>query len=590
MVIVPCVSCAQSENEASAGSMAGNEMPGGGQPPAGDPPSGAPGGGPGADSSSVSWSGATTITSRKTETGKTYSSTTASQNALLIDTSEDVTITDATVTKTGGTSASDNESFYGTNSGIMVKGGSTTTIKNATITTDAAGANGVFSYGGNAQTNATSGDGTTVNISDSTIKTTGDGSGGIMTTGYGTTNATNLTITTEGQSSAAIRSDRGGGTVNVDGGSYTTSGVGSPAIYATATITVENAKLKSTASQAVVNEGGNKVILKNCTVNAANKKLNSQDYFNNSIFLYQSMSGDASDGASVFKMTGGTLNNSIGHVFHVTNTSAAITLEGVTINNTDSENVLLSVCDDAWSGLSNKATVNANDQTLEGKMLVGSNSVLNLNLSGTSVWKGTTSGKITSHKDSSTVSSSLGEVNITLADDALIVLTEDTTVTSISGTGKINYNGHKLTVGSKTYTSGNPGVSTITETTETASSRDNTVSESSSETSEQTSASKTQTMTVSTASAKTYKANKLKKASKSFKALTVKNAKGKVTYKVTGSSKSKKYLKFNSKTGKVTVKKGTPKGTYKLKIKVTASGNQTYKSGSKTVTVKVTVK
>ena len=61
-------------------------------------------------------------------------------------------------------------------------------------------------------------------------------------------------------------------------------------------------------------------------------------------------------------------------------------------------------------------------------------------------------------------------------------MTEDTTVTSISGTGKINYNGHKLTVGSKTYTSGNPGVSTITETTETASSRDNTVSESGSKT------------------------------------------------------------------------------------------------------------
>ena len=52
-----------------------------------------------------------------------------------------------------------------------------------------------------------------------TITTTADNSGGIQTTGGGTTNAENLTITTSGNSSAAIRSDRGGGTVNVTGGS-----------------------------------------------------------------------------------------------------------------------------------------------------------------------------------------------------------------------------------------------------------------------------------------------------------------------------------------------------------------------------------
>lgn len=255
--------------------------------------------------------------------------------------------------------------------------------------------------------------------------------------------------------------------MNVNGGKYTTAGIGSPAVYATATINVKNAVLRSTASQGIVNEGGNTVVLKNCTVDASNKKLNSQDYFKNAVFLYQSMSGDASEGASVFKMTGGTLKSSVGHVFHVTNTSADITLKGVDIKNSDKENVLISVCDDAWKGLKNSATLNAKDQKLKGKLLVGSNSTLVLNLSGSSSWTGTTSGKIKSHKDSSTVSSKLGKVNIKLSDDALIVLTADTTVTSISGKGRINYNGHKLTVGGKTYTSGSPGVSTIKETTAT---------------------------------------------------------------------------------------------------------------------------
>ena len=410
-----------------------------------DPPA-APGGSSSSSDSSVTWSGATEITAAGTYANGTYSSTTASQNALLVNTSGAVTLTGPTVTKTGGTSAGDDESFYGINSGIMCKGGGTTTITGATINTAAPGANAVFSYGGNATTNATSGDGTTVVISDSAITTTGNGSGGIMTTGYGTTKASNLTIKTSGDSSAAIRSDRGGGVVTVDGGTYETSGTGSPAVYATATITVSNATLKSTASQGVVNEGGNTVVLNNCTVNAGNSTLGSQDNFKNGIFLYQSMSGDSSDGASVLTMSGGTINNSCGHVFHVTNTSASVTLSKVTINNTDSEGVFLSVCDDAWSGLSNVATVNAEDQTISGNMLVGSDSTLNLNLKGNSVWTGAVSGSITSHRDSSAISSSVGTVNVTIESGSTWTLTADTTVTSLTNNGTVNTNGHTLTV------------------------------------------------------------------------------------------------------------------------------------------------
>ena len=52
-----------------------------------------------------------------------------------------------------------------------------------------------------------------MNISDSIITTTADNSCGIQTTGGATTNAENLTVNTSGNSSAAIRSDRGDGTV-----------------------------------------------------------------------------------------------------------------------------------------------------------------------------------------------------------------------------------------------------------------------------------------------------------------------------------------------------------------------------------------
>ncbi|MBQ9708233.1 MAG: hypothetical protein IJV66_03515, partial [Firmicutes bacterium] len=94
-----------------------------------------------------------------------------------------------------------------------------------------------------------------------------------------------------------------------------------------------------------------------------------------------------------------------------------------------------------------------------------------------------------------------------------------------------------------------------------------------------------------TAKTKNLKVKKLKKKAVTYKPITVKNAKGKVTYKVvSGNKKSKKALKLNKKTGKITVKKKTKKGTYSIKVKVTAAGNSTYKAASKTVTVKVKVK
>lgn len=123
----------------------------------------------------------------------------------------------------------------------------------------------------------------------------------------------------------------------------------------------------------------------------------------------------------------------------------------------------------------NIVTLNAEDQTLEGLILVGSDSTANINLSGTSVWTGSFSGEITAHRDSSTISSTVGTVNVTLSDTACWVLDADCTVTSISGTGTIDYNGHTLTVGSTEYSSGCPGVSTITEVTDTDTETDTTV-------------------------------------------------------------------------------------------------------------------
>lgn len=406
---------------------------------------GSHGGTPGGSGSSVVYAGAKEITSEASESGQIYASATSDESALLVSTSEAVSLSDPTVTKTGDSDGGDNCNFYGQNAAVLVKGGSTTTITGGTITSDAKGANGVFSYGGNGGRNSVSGDGTKVIITDTVITTTGSGSGGIMTTGGGITEACNLTVVTSGGSSAPIRTDRGGGTVIVDGGTYTSNGLGSPAIYSTADITVKNATLVSNLSEGVCIEGKNTITLTDCKLTASNTRRNGNAKLLDTIMIYQSMSGDADSGTSVFTMSGGTLTSNSGHVFHVTNTSAVINLDNVTIVNNDAGGILLSVCDDGWSGSSNIATVNASGQILEGTILVGSDSTLSLNLAGGSVFKGTFSGSIVD-ASGSTASTSIGTVNVTIGAGCSWTLTADTYITSFMNNGNLDSNGYTLYV------------------------------------------------------------------------------------------------------------------------------------------------
>lgn len=93
-----------------------------------------------------------------------------------------------------------------------------------------------------------------------------------------------------------------------------------------------------------------------------------------------------------------------------------------------------------------------------------------------------------------------------------------------------------------------------------------------------------------------YKSLKKKsKAVKRAKIIKIKNAKGKLSYKLAAAKKGKKSVKkmfrISKKTGKLVIKKGLKKGTYKVKVKVKASGNANYKaSGWKSVIFKIKVK
>ena len=104
----------------------------------------------------------------------------------------------------------------------------------------------------------------------------------------------------------------------------------------------------------------------------------------------------------------------------------------LTLINEDEEGVLLSVCDDGWSGAGNVAALNAQNQALEGYLLVGSNSVLTLNLAEGSSFLGTVSGVITNAKGD-VISTEVGQVHVTMDESSTWTLTGDAYITSFSG-------------------------------------------------------------------------------------------------------------------------------------------------------------
>ena len=350
-----------------------------GQPPARpDGENGFSGGMPGGNGGSgapTEYAAASTVTGDSQ--GASYSSEADSENAVLVS-GDTVTLSGATVTKTGS-SDGDSADFYGINATILAKDGATLTVEDSTITSDGAHANGIFSYGA----------GTTVNVSNTSIVTSGSNSGGLMTTGGGTMNAVNVTAVTSGNSSAAIRSDRGGGTVNVTGGDYATSGTGSPAIYSTAEITVTGATLSASSSEAVVIEGGNSVTLTDSTLTGCNSTLNGQSTQKTNVLIYQSMSGDASEGSSFFTMTGGSMTAETGSMFHVTNVTTTITLENVSFIYAEDSSVFLDASADSWGNSGSNGghvTLNLVSQAISGAILCDSDSSVAVVMDSGSSW------------------------------------------------------------------------------------------------------------------------------------------------------------------------------------------------------------
>ena len=385
-------------------------------------------GGPGGQASGVdSYDAANEYSSDETVSDTSLESTGTDENAALVSNGAEVTFNNDAISRTSSDSqGGDNSSFYGVGAAVLATDGNAY-VKDSTVNTDSKGGAGLFAYG----------DGT-VYAADTNITTQQDTSGGIHAAGGGTLYAWDLNVETNGESSAAIRSDRGGGKMVVDGGTYTSNGVGSPAVYCTADIAVNNAELTANGSEAVCIEGLNSLRLYNSNL-TGNMSDDDQNDTTWTVILYQSMSGDSEVGNSTFQMDGGTITSQNGGLFYTTNTECTIALKDVDITyNDDSEFFLQCTGNNNQRGWGQSGangsdcSFTADSQDMKGNVIWDSISDLDFYMTNGSTLEG-------AFVNDETYAGSGGDgyCNVVIDKESTWTVTGDSTITSMSNAGTI---------------------------------------------------------------------------------------------------------------------------------------------------------
>ena len=416
-----------------------------GQPPVGAPngmpPSGAPNGVPpeempngGSNSMAPqpevnpnTFTGTAIVTENKSIAHESMTNTTADQNAFIGKNKAVIDIENSVFDKTGNTTSDDNSNFRGQNAVVLGIDGSQINIKGSNITSNSKGSNAVFATG----------EGTVINVENTNIHTKSDSSRGLDATYKGTVNGKNLTITTEGAHSATLATDRGEGTITAEAAKLTTSGEGSPVIYSTGNIMVNNVNGIANNSEIGVVEGKNSITLTNSNVTG---------YKDNGFMLYQSFSGDAESGIARLKAENNTLTtHATGAFLYVNNTTAEVDLSNNAISMPNTSALVKASADSRWGKTGENGghlTLCTSNQELSGNIMADSISTIALDMTNGSSLVGAVNTDNTAK-----------EVTVKLSKDSNWILTGDSYVKSLSNedtTGSnIQLHGYKLVVADK---------------------------------------------------------------------------------------------------------------------------------------------
>ncbi len=434
-----------------------------GEPPSGEAPNGeAPSGqgSGGANTQSFDYSGSysgTLAADGKTQESidESISSTDADKNAVIAQNGAQLTVSGASITKSGDDTNGDNCNFYGLNSSVTAVGENTLIkISDSAIASTAEGSNGIFAT-----------DNATVYANNCNISTTTGGNArGLDVTYGGTIIANAMTISTEKDHCAAVASDRGGGSVSVSNSTLSTAGAGSPLVYSTGDLELDNVTGTASGSQICGMEGKNVIRINGSTLESTNNAVSGSDPIKNGVIIYQSTSGDADTSASTqadFELSDSTLKSSItgGAMFYVTNTDANIVLQSSTLDFDSSKAELLHAAGNSSSagwGTSGKnagnATLTAIDQELSGNVYADSISEATVYLTDGSTWTGAVASEnstddgteaapknVTVNVDSSStwvVSGDTTVGNLNVADGGKVVDSSGKTATIVNAKGK----------------------------------------------------------------------------------------------------------------------------------------------------------
>lgn len=409
--------------------------------PNGNPPSGTPNGMPptamqnGAPNGMApqvevdpsTFKGTTIVTENKSIAHESMTNTTANQNAFIGKNKAVIDIENSVFDKTGDTTSDDNSNFRGQNAVVLGIEGSQINIKGSNITSNSKGSNAVFATG----------EGSVINVENTNIHTKSDSSRGLDATYKGTVNGKNLTITTEGAHSATLATDRGEGTITAEAAKLTTSGEGSPVIYSTGNIIVNNVNGIANNSEIGVIEGKNSITLTNSNVTG---------YKDNGFMLYQSFSGDAESGIARLKAENNTLTtHATGAFLYVNNTTAEVDLSNNVISIPNTSTLVKAAADSRWGKTGENGghlTLRTSNQELSGNIMADSISTIALDMTNGSSLVGAVN-----------TDNAAKEVTVKLSKDSNWILTGDSYVKSLNNedtTGSnIHLNGYKLVVADK---------------------------------------------------------------------------------------------------------------------------------------------
>lgn len=402
--------------------------PDGGKP--GEQPPAKPGG---ADTMEYDYtgelSGAVTADGEEvTRDGETISTETVDQNVGLAQNGGSLTLTDATLDKSGSDTNGDNCNFYGINSILLsVNDDSVIKVADSKLTADSTGSNAIFAT-----------DGGTVYANNNTIVTSASNSRGLDATYGGTVIGNLLAISTAGDHSAALATDRGGGNISLTNSSLFTAGSGSPLLYSTGNVQVDNVKGTATGSQIAGMEGLNTILIKNSQLTSEVIGKTASDPVANGVIIYQSTSGDAEAATgetAEFEAENSTLASDIqeGSMFYLTNTTANVVLKNTTLDfDSDAANLLTIGGNDAnnW-GTPGKngadVTFTGLDQELAGNIDVDTISSLDLYLLDGTTYTGAT----TISENAAASEQSDAPISVSIDGDASWVVTADSSVTNL---------------------------------------------------------------------------------------------------------------------------------------------------------------